>query len=76
MRERLSVLQLGPYPPPHGGVQTNLVAIREQICSAVDVIVQQTRFSCGSRKVTSIAEVTGMESGKIQPFLVRFPTGR
>src|SRR4051794_26910127 len=21
-------LQLGPYPPPHGGVQTNLVAIR------------------------------------------------
>ena len=25
----MKVLQLGPYPPPHGGVQTNLVAIRE-----------------------------------------------
>lgn len=25
------VLQLGPYPPPHGGVQTNLVAIREHL---------------------------------------------
>ncbi len=25
----MRVLQLGPYPPPHGGVQTNLVAIRE-----------------------------------------------
>jgi|CZKD01.1.fsa_nt_gi glycogen(starch) synthase len=24
----MRVLQLGPYPPPHGGVQTNLVAIR------------------------------------------------
>jgi glycogen(starch) synthase len=25
----MRVLQLGPYPPPHGGVQTNLVAIRQ-----------------------------------------------
>jgi glycosyltransferase involved in cell wall biosynthesis len=25
------VLQLGPYPPPHGGVQTNLVAIRDHL---------------------------------------------
>jgi len=25
------VVQLGPYPPPHGGVQTNLVAIREYL---------------------------------------------
>ena len=29
-------------------------------------MVQQTRFACGSRKVTSITELTGMESGKIQ----------
>ncbi len=28
---RLVVLQLGPYPPPHGGVQTNLVAIRAHV---------------------------------------------
>jgi glycogen synthase len=27
----MTVLQLGPYPPPHGGVQTNLVAIREHL---------------------------------------------
>jgi len=32
----------------------------------VDLVVQQTRFACGSRKVTCITEVTGMESGKIQ----------
>ena len=28
---RMRVVQLGPYPPPHGGVQTNLVAIREYL---------------------------------------------
>ena len=29
----MRVLQLGPYPPPHGGVQTNLVAIRSFLLS-------------------------------------------
>ena len=48
------------------GMDLPLQAIREQITSAVDVIVQQTRFSCGTRLVTSITEVTGMESGKVQ----------
>lgn len=48
------------------GMDLPLSAIREQIASAVDIIVQQTRFSCGSRKVTYITEITGMESGKIQ----------
>ncbi len=43
-----------------------LAAIRDQIASAVDIIVQQTRFACGSRKITSIAEVCGIESGRIQ----------
>ena len=43
-----------------------LAAIRDQISSAVDIIVQQTRFACGSRKVTSITEVCGIESGRIQ----------
>jgi pilus assembly protein CpaF len=43
-----------------------LTAIREQIASAVHIVVQQTRFACGSRKVTSITEITGIESGKIQ----------
>jgi len=41
-------------------------AIREQVCSAVDIIVQQTRFSCGSRRVTYITEVSGMETGVVQ----------
>ncbi len=36
-------------------------AIRHQIASAIDVIVQVSRQSDGTRKVTSIAEVTGME---------------
>ncbi len=48
------------------GMDLPLLAIREQISSAVDIVVQQTRFACGSRKVTSITELTGMESGKIQ----------
>jgi pilus assembly protein CpaF len=48
------------------GMDLPLNAIREQIASAVDVVVQQSRFACGSRKVTSITELTGMESGKIQ----------
>jgi pilus assembly protein CpaF len=48
------------------GMDLPLVAIREQITSAVDIIIQQTRFACGSRIVTHVAEITGMESGKIQ----------
>ena len=32
----MRVLQLGPYPPPHGGVQSNLVAIREYLRSQGD----------------------------------------
>ncbi|MBB4842631.1 pilus assembly protein CpaF [Paucibacter oligotrophus] len=48
------------------GMDLPLTAIREQVTSAVDLIVQQTRFSCGTRMVTSITEVAGMESGKIQ----------
>ena len=41
-------------------------AIREQIASAIDLVVQQTRFACGSRKITSITEVVGVEQGRIQ----------
>lgn len=48
------------------GMDLPLAAIREQIVSAVDIMVQQTRFSCGTRKITYITEVTGIESGKIQ----------
>ncbi|MBB5606647.1 MULTISPECIES: ATPase, T2SS/T4P/T4SS family [unclassified Janthinobacterium] len=48
------------------GMNLPLSAIREQIASAIQMIVQQTRFSCGTRMVTSITEITGMESGKFQ----------
>jgi pilus assembly protein CpaF len=48
------------------GMDLPITAIREQIASAVDILVQQTRFACGSRKVTSVTEITGMENGKIQ----------
>lgn len=40
--------------------------VREQITSAVDLIIHQRRFPCGSRKVTNIWEITGIESGTIQ----------
>jgi pilus assembly protein CpaF len=36
-------------------------AIRRQIASAIDVVVQVTRLSDGKRRVTNVAEVTGME---------------
>jgi pilus assembly protein CpaF len=43
------------------GMDLPVRAIREQIASAVDVIVQQARLQDGSRKVTHVTEVTGME---------------
>lgn len=43
------------------GMELPIKAIREQIASAVHMIIQQTRFSDGSRKVSYITEVSGME---------------
>jgi pilus assembly protein CpaF len=43
------------------GVDLPSRAIREQIAAAVDVIVQQSRFADGARRVTSICEVTGLD---------------
>lgn len=48
------------------GMDLPAAAIREQIASAVHLIVQQTRFACGSRKITGISEVVGVENGRIQ----------
>jgi pilus assembly protein CpaF len=36
-------------------------AMRQQIASAIQIVMQQTRLSDGTRKVTSISEITGME---------------
>lgn len=60
MLSRLEVMVL------MAGMDLPITAIREQIASAVNLIVQQTRFKCGSRKITSITEVTGVEGGRIQ----------
>jgi septum site-determining protein MinD len=40
-------------------------AIREQIASAIDIIVHQSRFPDGSRKIVQISEITGMEGNVI-----------
>jgi len=47
------------------GMELPIRAIREQIASALDIIVHQTRFPDGSRKITNITEVTGMEGDVI-----------
>jgi pilus assembly protein CpaF len=49
-----------------GGMKISEEAIRGQISSAVNFIVQATRLSDGSRKVISIAEITGMEGSVVQ----------
>ena len=40
-------------------------AVRQQIASAIHVVVQLTRLSDGHRRVTAISEITGMEQGVI-----------
>ena len=43
------------------GMDLPVKAIREQVASAVHLIVQQTRFADGTRRVAAISEVSGME---------------
>ncbi|MCX7945131.1 MAG: ATPase, T2SS/T4P/T4SS family [Deltaproteobacteria bacterium] len=43
------------------GIDIPVRAIREQVSSAINIILHQARFSDGSRKVTHISEITGME---------------
>ena len=47
------------------GFDLPIRAIREQIANAIDLIVQQARFKDGSRKITHITEVQGMEGDTI-----------
>jgi pilus assembly protein CpaF len=47
------------------GVDLPLRAIREQVASAVDLIVHQSRLKDGTRKITNITEVQGMEGDVI-----------
>jgi pilus assembly protein CpaF len=48
------------------GMDLPVRAIRDQIASAVHMIVQQARLADGSRKVTCISEVTGLDSDQVQ----------
>ncbi len=47
------------------GMDLPVRAIREQIASAVDCIVQQARLKDGSRKITHVTEVQGMEGDRV-----------
>ncbi len=60
------------------GMDLPVRAIREQIASAVDVIVQQARLRDGSRRITHITEVQGMEGEVItlQDIFVFEQTGK
>ena len=60
------------------GMELPVRAIREQISSAIDVIVQQSRLRDGSRRITHITEVQGMEGDVItmQDIFVFKQTGK
>ena len=47
------------------GVELPLTAIRKQIASAVDLIVQIKRFRSGKRRIIAISEVVGMEGDTV-----------
>ena len=48
------------------GLPMSQQSIRSQIAAAIHLIVQLQRLSDGSRRVTSIAEITGMEGDIVQ----------
>lgn len=48
-----------------GGVQMPIKTLRQQISSAIHIVIQTARLTDGSRKVTSIQEITGMEGDVI-----------
>ena len=47
------------------GMRLSERAMRQQVASAVDMVLQVARLSDGSRRVTSISEITGMEGDTI-----------
>lgn len=59
------------------GMDIPLLAVRNQIASAIDIVVQLGRLRDKSRKVLEIAEVTGVKNGEItvQPIYKFVETG-
>ena len=47
------------------GMELTIRAIREQIASAIDLIIHQERMKDGSRRITHVTEVAGMEGDVI-----------
>ena len=62
-RDAVSRLE-GMVSMANSNMQIN--SIRQQIASAVHLLVQASRFSDGSRRVTGITEVTGMEVASLR----------
>ena len=60
------------------GMDLPVRAIREQISSAIDLVVQQSRLRDGSRKITHLTEIQGMEGDVItmQDIFIFDQTGR
>ena len=60
------------------GMDLPVRAIREQISSAIDLVIQQSRLRDGSRKITHLTEIQGMEGDVItmQDIFVFDQTGR
>jgi pilus assembly protein CpaF len=62
-----------------GGVEIPLGALRSQVASAVDLVIQISRFADGSRRVTHVSEILGLgdDGGYRSSDLFRFdPKGR
>lgn len=59
------------------GMDIPLLAVRNQIASAIDIVVQLGRLRDKSRKVLEVAEVTGVQDGEItvQPLYKFVETG-
>lgn len=61
------------------GMNLPVSAIRQQVASAIDIIVQQSRLRDGSRKITGISEILGMEGDTVtmqELFALDHATGR
>jgi pilus assembly protein CpaF len=48
-----------------GNMNLNEKSVRQQIASAISIVVQATRMTDGTRKVTSVTEITGMDESVI-----------
>ncbi|PYR68248.1 MAG: pilus assembly protein CpaF [Acidobacteria bacterium] len=55
----------GSLTTVHANAPRDALSRRQQITSAIQIVIQQTRLTDGTRKVTSVSEITGMEGDTI-----------